>query len=338
MKIPKARKRGNAYRIELMHEGKRIGATRDTAKECEQWAMIKLLELKTQDKSADDGVKQHYPLSALMYKYYDEVGEHKKSKRSIDISIRHFIKNFQSIADMSIHDITPQVLTGWRNARMQNVSTGTVLRDVSLFSAIFTYAQKELFLLETNPFYLMSKPVQPKPRNRRISEAEIEMILQAHNYEWGKVPETTEQYIAWCFLFAIETTMRQGEILAIKRTNIFDDYIHLPETKNGDARDVPLSIKAKELLSLIPDNKTNDLIKVSSGTFQNMFGNRIRKIGLDDLHFHDTRHEGITRLVKLRKVPIEILMKITGHKTPKILINTYYNPTASEISRMLNGS
>lgn len=337
MKLPKPRKRGDAYRIELMFNGKRISATRDTEKECEQWAMLKLLELKTEQKKDKGQEKPHYPLSALFHKYYEEIGKYKKSKRSISISINHFINSFPSIAEMSIHDITPQILTEWRNSRIKQVSVGTVLRDISLFSAIFTYAQKELFLLDTNPFFLMSKPQQPKPRNRRISDTEIDLILKAHNYEKGQVPVTTEQFIAWSFLFAIETTMRQGEILAIKRSNIFDDYIHLSETKNGDERDVPLSIQAKELLNLIP-NTSERLINVGNGTFQNMFGNRIRKLGIEDLHFHDTRHEGITRLVKLRRIPIEILMKITGHKTPKILINTYYNPTASEISKMLNES
>lgn len=337
MKLPKARKRGDSYRIELMHNGKRISATRDTEKECEEWAMLKLLELKTREND-DVKTKPHFPVSALFKKYYDEIGKHKKTHRSIKVSISHFNKTFPSIAEISIHDVTPQVLTKWRNERLKQVAVGTVLRDISLFSAIFTYAQKELFLIESNPFASISKPQQPKPRNRRISDEEIDLILKAHGYEEGMPPVTTEQLIAWSFLFAIETTMRQGEILSIKRSNIYDDYIHLPETKNGDERNVPLSNNAKKLLRLLPSDGSGKLINVGNSTFQNMFGNRIKKLGLHDLHFHDTRHEGITRLVKLRKVPIEILMKITGHKTPKILINTYYNPTASEISKMLNES
>lgn len=339
MKLPKARKRGEAYRIELMFNGKRISATRDTEKECEQWAMLKLLELKTEQKNnTDEVIKQHYPLSALMHKYYEEIGRHKKSSRTVKISIKQFIDSYQHIAEMSVHDITPQILTEWRNSRLKNVSTGTVLRDISLYSAIFTFAQKELFLIDSNPFSLVSKPSQPKSRNRRISDNEIDLILEVHDYERGQAPTEDQHFIAWAFLFAIETTMRQGEILNIERSNIFDDYIHLADTKNGEFRDVPLLQSAKDLLMLIKPTDSHKLIDMKNSTFQNMFGNRIRKLGIKDLHFHDTRHEGITRLVKLRKVPIEILMKITGHKTAGILINTYYNPTASEISAMLNES
>lgn len=85
-------------------------------------------------------------------------------------------------------------------------------------------------------------------------------------------------------------------------------------TKNGDARDVPLLDSAKELLKLIPDNGSDKLLNISSSTFQNMFGNRLRKIGLTDFHFHDTRHEGITRMVRKRKIPVEVLAKITGQR------------------------
>ena len=79
MKLPKARKRGNSYRIEIMFNGKRISATRDTEKECEQWAMLKLLELKTANDDVEKGIKPSFPLSLLMQKYYNEVGKHKKS-------------------------------------------------------------------------------------------------------------------------------------------------------------------------------------------------------------------------------------------------------------------
>lgn len=67
MKIPKIRKRGEAGRIELMFNGKHISATRDTEKEYEQQVMPKLLE----QKNNKNDVKQHYSLSALMYKYYE---------------------------------------------------------------------------------------------------------------------------------------------------------------------------------------------------------------------------------------------------------------------------
>ena len=57
MKIPKPRKRGEAYYIEIMINGKRSSATRDTARECEQWAAQKLLEAKANKLAEDNGIK-----------------------------------------------------------------------------------------------------------------------------------------------------------------------------------------------------------------------------------------------------------------------------------------
>lgn len=70
-------------------------------------------------------------------------------------------------------------------------------------------------------------------------QSEIDKILTELKYEVGSVPRTSGQYVAWAFLFAIETAMRRGEILSIRRANIFKDHIHLADTKNGEERDVP---------------------------------------------------------------------------------------------------
>ena len=48
-------------------------------------------------------------------------------------------------------------------------------------------------------------------------------------------------------------------------------------------------------------------------------------------HFHDTRHEAITRMVGVRKLPVEILAKITGHKKIDVLVNTYYNRPLAKV-------
>ena len=53
-------------------------------------------------------------------------------------------------------------------------------------------------------------------------------------------------------------------------------------------------------------------------------------------HFHDTRHEAITRMVGVRKLPVEILAKITGHKKIDVLVNTYYNPNADDLIEAFN--
>lgn len=57
---------------------------------------------------------------------------------------------FGALAKKSIYDITPRDLTNWRNKRLNEVGENTVLKEIPHYSAMFTYAQKELFLLDEN--------------------------------------------------------------------------------------------------------------------------------------------------------------------------------------------
>ena len=61
-------------------------------------------------------------------------------------------------------------------------------------------------------------------------------------------------------LFAIETGMRRGEILSLtwEHVHLGKRYVHLPDTKNGDSRVVPLSPLALELLRDLPRNIRSD--------------------------------------------------------------------------------
>jgi integrase len=60
--------------------------------------------------------------------------------------------------------------------------------------------------------------------------------------------------------------------------------------------------------------------------------NREDKV-LVNLHFHDLRHEGTSRLAD--KLAMHELMKVTGHKTTRMLAR-YYHPRAEELSKKLD--
>ena len=131
---------------------------------------------------------------------------------------------FGALAQKSIYDITPKDLTGWRNNRLTQVGENTVLKEISHYSAMFTFAQKEQFLLEENPWMQMTKPTKSKARARRIHPSEVDLMLKVLNYEMGTVPTLPQHYVAWGFLFALETAMRRGEILGIEKKDIYDEY------------------------------------------------------------------------------------------------------------------
>ena len=81
MKLPTPRKRGDAYRIEIMIDGQRMSATRDTIKECHAWASRKLLESKAGQLSTAD-TRSQLKLDELMTIQYESARRQSKGKRT----------------------------------------------------------------------------------------------------------------------------------------------------------------------------------------------------------------------------------------------------------------
>lgn len=123
------RKRGETYTITVSYENQRYYCTRDTAKECEQWAALKLLELKSQSRIESGEVKPKFLFRDLNTKYYQDVGQHNKSKSSrawIAGQYKNFEMKFGALAQKSIYDITPKDLTAW----MYETSTIQIRQDI----------------------------------------------------------------------------------------------------------------------------------------------------------------------------------------------------------------
>lgn len=160
------------------------------------------------------------------------------------------------------------------------------------------------------------------------------------------------------FLFAIETGMRLGEICNLDWSNIYlrDYYLTIPISKNGDARDIPLSSRAIELLKRIKpcsrsliyertivneygQSQTYTAKPVffkdfdeSSDRTSALFARYVKTTGIKDLRFHDTRHEACTQLAQL--IPLLDLAKMIGHRDIKSLM-IYYDATPTEIANRL---
>lgn len=130
---------------------------------------------------------------------------------------------------------------------------------------------------------------------------------------------------ALAFLFAIETACRAGEIVGIRREHIYPKHVHLPMTKNGQARDVPLSPKAREILEIAGRD-----FKLSSQQLDALFRKAKKRAGVDAT-FHDSRRTALTRLSKVFTNPLE-LARISGHRNLTQIITTYYAPSVEDLA------
>jgi len=210
---------------------------------------------------------------------------------------------------------------------------------MNLLSSVFEIARTEWKWCKTNPVREIKRPGNNRPRDRRISAEEEKMLLEALGYTEGQPPQTQMQEVAYAFLIALETAMRQGEILKLSLDCIKLEkrYVCLLKTKNGDTRNVPLSLRAVQLLNILEtiarEQKRENLFIVNSANADALFRRVRKRLEIENLHFHDTRHEATTRLA--RKLDVLDLARMTGHRDPRSLM-VYYNATASEVAARLD--
>ena len=186
-----------------------------------------------------------------------------------------------------------------------------------------------------NPVPLVRKPKLPKGRDRRLRGDEESRLLQ----ECAKMnPE-----LADIVRFAIETAMRQGEILDMTWDNVHLDRhtVFLPHTKDPkmpESRTVPLSEAAEQCLVRQKARQCAEdgrVWKVQMEGLKYAYAQAKRKAGITGLTFHDLRHEATSRLAE-KGLPIMTLQAITGHKSMQMLKRyTHISPDA--LVRALRG-
>ncbi|NNM65034.1 MAG: site-specific integrase [Burkholderiales bacterium] len=156
------------------------------------------------------------------------------------------------LGDLEVRSVTSVDIATYRDRRLQEVnaktgktiSAATVRLEMSLLSAIFDVARIEWGVAGDNPVAKVRKPKTPPGRDRRLTAREERLILRYCN-------EYRNAELLSIVIVALETAMRQGEILGLRweHINTRSRIAHLPETKNGSKRDVPLSVKARDAIT-----------------------------------------------------------------------------------------
>ena len=276
--------------------------------------------------------QQAASLGEVITQYIANEATKHKGERWETIRLNKIMRDFPVICAKPINTVDQTDMIKFREGRSVEVGNSSVAREMQLLGSVFRYAIRELRVIKDSPLKDVNKPRAAPHRERRVSTDEIAAICAAANYEIGSVPANHTQQAVWAFLFAIETAMRASEIIEMTWDMVHDDYVHLPDTKNGAARNVPLLDTAKQLLQLAQGLDPVRVLTVDAATASTLFRKARIKAGIMDMTFHDSRHEATTRIAQL--LPIQDLSKVTGHKDLKMLMR-YYNPTVSEIAERM---
>lgn len=328
------RKRSGGWRVEVAKKGVRDSGTFSTKAEAVAWATQREAEILAgvgSPKGASNST-----LKEALEKYKLEVSPSKVGQRWEEIRLDKLINELEFVGER-MADVGAEQIAAWRDLRLKSVATSTVRREMTLLSSVFEQARREWRWIKSNPVREVKRPKNRPPRDRRISTSEEKKILDGLGYVDGAAPASKLQELAYAFLIALETAMRQGEILGLSpgRVNLQARYVELTHTKNGDARKVPLSSRAVDLLKVMVDGAGDrqELFTLSSKSADVMFRRVRDRVKIDGLTFHDTRHEATTRLA--RKLDVLDLARMTGHRDPRSLM-IYYNATATEVASRLD--
>ena len=337
--------------------------------DAERWVRAVERELETSG-FVDRREADKNTFGEVLRRYQKEVTPAKKSADIESIKIDVILKD-ASLPKLKMSAITSSAVASWRDRRLKEVSGATVNREIDVLSTVLNHARREWGIHVENPIRYVKRPDKARARDRRFSEDEERYLLAALSGGERRADGTFSKgarnpWLQPLVQLAIETAMRRGELLALEweYVDLKRQTAHLPDTKNGDARTVPLSIKAVAILAELPQPeadedeevyadaaRTGRVFVTTAVALRRGFTRAIERAQeqyiadckaanrkplagfLVDVHFHDTRHEAASRLAEKLTNVLE-LSAVTGHRDLRML-KRYYHPRAEDLAKKL---
>jgi integrase len=334
--------------------------------DAEKWIRATERELETSG-FIDRREAEKNCLAEVLKRYQREITPSKKSAAIESIKIDVILKD-QALSRLKMSAITSTAVAAWRDRRRKQVTGDTVNREMDVISAVLNHARREWGIHVENPMPYVKRPERARARDRRFSPMEEQYLLDALS-ETGRQRDGTfakgarNPWLAPFVKLALETAMRRGELLALQWENVdlHRRAAFLPDTKNGDSRDVPLSSRALAVLAAIPTSseegyddaseRRGPVFPITAMALRKGFERAVERAKvkyaedcrlsrqrpvrgfLEDVHFHDTRHEAASRLSE-KLVNVLELSAVTGHKDLRML-KRYYHPRAEDLAKKL---
>ncbi|NIF88880.1 site-specific integrase [Burkholderia sp. Cy-637] len=259
-------------------------------------------------------------LREALERYLDEVVPKHRSPRAEQYRVKTLAR--QPMADVTLFDLNTKIISAWKSERLREVCGATVRREMTVLQSTIRYARRVLEIeMKDCPVSLVGRPPGNPPRDRRLREGEFEALMAA-------TLTGRNQYVRPAIVFAIETAMRKGELCSLEWANVSLERqtARLPMTKNGRPRVVPLSRRACDILRVLPHGTGRVFAGLTENSLNHCWSRVVKRAGLEDLHFHDLRHEAISRLVEKGLNVLEVAA-ISGHSDMSMLKRyTHLNP------------
>ena len=311
--VASIRKRNTKWQVQIRRTGSTpISKSFHYKSDAQRWAKKTEAKLEAGEEAANTEKLDQLRFYQLIEQYRDTVAPHKKGNEVESWVLNAFLR--QPFANLTLRQLTPDVFASYRDQRLKTAKPSTLVRQLGLLQHVIEIAIKEWNVpLTRNPIAQIRKPRIGEQRSRRLKEGELDLLLAASK-------GCRNVYVMPLVLLAIETGMRRSELLGVRKLH-FDPVsmtLHLPETKNGSSRTIPLSPSARDILTKSTAKNEDRLFPISASALGQAWKRLTRRAGIADLRFHDLRHEAISRLFEKGLAMPEVAL-ISGHRDYRML-------------------
>lgn len=277
-------------------------------------------------------------LAQFLTKYADEVTSRKKGEKQELVRINKWQKH--ELANMPMDALKAHHIADYITARRKavsarggSVSDATIRQEVVLISAVYKVAMTDWGYCDLiNPVSRLRRLPAPSAwRDRRLQPGEWDALLAALRQRCRNLD------IIAVVEFALAMGMRQSEIIGMPSTSnreakpglVWENIdfgkneIFIPDTKSivdkPRDRTPPIFSDALKLLeNRVQPPHGGKVFNVTQDGLIRAFAQACEDAGINDLHFHDLRHEFTSRLDE-QGVRHSVIMQITGHSSGEML-------------------
>ena len=338
------RKRSGSWQAQVRVAGGLQSKTFGSKAEAKLWAAT--VELALADPS---NIKSAHCAVDVLIKYLDEITPTKANPDNERIVLEAMMRH--EWTQIPLHKLTSSDLVRFRNLRNRQASPSTFNTQWAIVKSAMAVARNDWKWDVPLELFVSLKLHRVVDRDvPRITNQQVQKLLEAAD-------TSRNNYIKPMMILALETGMRRGETLQMtwSMIDLETGWIKLPGriTKSNKSRQIPISPKAESALLEIKAlkekgklvNRRNVFVdtdvweeRVLPITKESLRAcwERVRaKAGLNHLHWHDWRHEAISRLFELGLTVPEV-QSISGHATIDQL-QRYSHPAASSIFAKVRG-
>ncbi|MDK9720697.1 MAG: site-specific integrase [Rhodospirillales bacterium] len=300
--------------------------TFDSKKDAEDWAVVIESEM-VRKVHVDRSKAERTTLQQAIEGYIKETAPTHKGGKEEALRLNKILRDDPKLVVHSLAALTTRHFEQYRDRRLKEVAPGSVKRELGLLHAVIETVRKSHGMVE-NPVADVRRPTVRDARDTRLQPGEEEKLLEA--CRGSKNP-----WLAPAVILALETAMRRGELLSLRWENVDlrRKVARLEDTKNGEARDVPLSPRAIQALEVLPRALSGDVLLITAEALKQGFERARGRAELGHIRFHDLRHEATSRLFE-RGWNVMKVAAVTGHKDLQSL-KRYTNLRAEDLAKEL---